>query len=179
MPTITLDASFLSRALATLVGTVAGFLFSIVVFYVSEGVKRSRDRQKIIAGLNREAAFNIGLCESWLKSIGEIRLKVASGDRVVFDYFDYSRALRIFVGEALKAGVLYDLLNDSELVELDKALRFLGPPSEQDINGKVAQWKAATIAAPEFSQALNFQTYVVNEARKAMDPLRKKTATHT
>jgi len=174
MPAIALDASFWSHALATLVGTVAGFVFSILLFYISERVKRLRDQKKVIAGLKREAAFNIGLCEAWLKAIGDIRPKVAAGDLAFFDYFDYSRALRIFVQEALRAGILYDLLSDTELVDLDKSLLFLAFYWEQDINGKIAQWKAGTIAAPDMSQALTFHEHAVTEACKALETLRCK-----
>jgi putative component of toxin-antitoxin plasmid stabilization module len=177
MPDLSLDASFWSRALATLVGTVAGFVFSIVIFYITESVKRSHERTKIVAGLNREATFNIGLCDTWLKGISELRLKVAAGNRNVFNYFDYTRALRIFVTEGLKAGILYELLSDAELVELDKALRFVGAPqSEQYINEKVAQWKVNQITPADFSAALDFHEYVIGEAKKGMTPVRDKTA---
>lgn len=176
MPGIALDPSFWSRVLATLIGTVAGFVFAIALFYITEHLKRSRDRTKIIAGLKREAAFNIGLCDVWLKAVADIRLKVAAADPAFFNYFDYSRALRIFVQEAVRAGILYDLLSDSELVDLDKSLLFLGPVSEQDINGKIAQWKAGAIATPVMSQALTFHEYAVTEARKAMERLRSKAA---
>jgi len=176
MPAVTLDASFWSRALATLVGTVAGFVFSIVLFYVSEHVKRSRERTKVVAGLKREAAFNISLCGAWLKAFGDIRLKVAAGDQAVFNYIDYTRALRIFVHEAVGAGILYDLLSDDELVEFDKSLRFFMPFSEQDINSKIQQWKTGGISAADMSQALTFHEYVVTEARKAMERLRSKAA---
>ena len=177
MPAIALDASFWSRALATLIGTVAGFVFSILLFYISERIKRSRDQKKIIAGLKREAAFNIGLCDAWLKAIQDIRLKVAAGDAAFFHYFDYNRALRIFVQEALRAGILYDLLSDTELVDLDKSLLFLAFYEEQDINGRIAQWKAGTIAPPDLSQALTFHEHAVTDARKAMETLRSKAAT--
>ena len=173
---VTLDASFWSRALATLMGTVAGFLFSIVVFYISEHVKRSRDRKKIIIGLKREAAFNLGLCDAWLKSIATVRLKLAADDHDFFNYFDYTRGLRVFVQEALRAGVLYDLLGDPDLVDLDKSLRFLSPQSEMDINGKITQWKDGAVAAADLSKALNFHEYAVTEARKAMERLGFKAA---
>ena len=132
MPSVTLDASFWSRALATLVGTVAGFVFSIALFYISEHVRRSRDRAKIVVGLRREASFNVSLCDAWLKGFSDVRLKVAAADHNFFNYFDYTRALRIFVQEAVRAGVLYHLLSDAELVDVDKSLRFLGPAAEED-----------------------------------------------
>ncbi|MFL6260880.1 MAG: hypothetical protein ACJ76Y_14320 [Thermoanaerobaculia bacterium] len=175
MSTVTLDASFWSRALATLIGTLAGFIFSIVLFYVSEHVKRSRDRTKIVTGLKREAAFNVSLCDLWLHSFADIRLKMAAGDKqAVFNYIDYTRTLRIFVQEALRAGILYDLLSDTELVDLDKILRFLNNMSEQDINAKIHQWKTGEIEAPEMSQALSLHEYVIKEGRKAMAGLHVK-----
>jgi hypothetical protein len=176
MQTITLDSSFWGRVAATLVGTVAGFVFSIFLFYISEHVRRARDRKKIIAGLMREAAFNIGMCDVWLKGLAGVRLKVAASDLSFFDYFDYTRALRIFVQEAVKAGALYDVLNDSELVDLDKGLLFLSFASEQDINSKIAQWKAGTISSADMSHAITFHEYGVTEARKAMEQLRARAS---
>lgn len=175
---MTLDSSFWSRALATLLGTVAGFLFSIALFYISERVKRRHDRAKIMAGLKRETAFNIALCDAWLKGIGDIGLKVAAGDRNIVTYFDYTRALRIFVREAVTAGVLYDLLSDDELVALDKGLLFLGDFAEQDINKKVGLWKTEGegITAADMSQTLQLHQFGISEARRAMDQLRRKVA---
>ncbi len=177
MPPLELDASFWSRALSTLVGTVAGFAFSIVLFYLSERAKRSRERAKIVAGLMREAAFNINLCEVWLATFNDIRLKMAADDlEGFFNYIDYTRALRIFTQEAMRAGLLYDLLGDKDLVELDKFLRFLLPLNEQDINAKVAGLKGGGISLPDMSKALTFHEYVVKEGRKAMEKLRARAS---
>ena len=176
MPDITLDPSFWSRALATLIGTVAGFIFSIALFYISECVKRSQEKNKLIVHVKREAAFNVGLCDGWIKSLADIRLKVAASDRAFYNYLDYTRCMRVFTQEAFKAGVIYDLLSDAELIDLDKALRFLFQTAEQDINSKITQWKATLIAAPEMSQALTFHEFAVGEARKAIACLRDKAA---
>ena len=61
-------------------------------------------------------------------------------------------------------------------MDLDKSLLFLALVSEQDINGKIAQWKANGINASEMSQALTLHEYSVAEARKAMERLLSKAA---
>lgn len=114
MPPLELDASFWSRVLSTLVGTVAGFAFSIVLFYLSSFVKRSRDRIKVISGLKREATFNSNLCDAWSSTFADIRLKMSANDRqAVFSYIDYTRALGIFTQEAVRAGAPTNSANNS------------------------------------------------------------------
>jgi hypothetical protein len=175
-PVFVLDASFWSRALATLVGTVAGFLFSIVLFYVSESVKQSRGRKRIVDGLKREAAFNLSLCDSWLVAFSDMRPKIAAGDTSFLHYIDYSRILSIFVGEALKAGILYELLTDDSLVALDKWLRYFQGHSEREINSQIEQWKAGSISPLELSQALTFNEFAVKEGQKIMKTLSQVAA---
>src|SRR5437016_8630695 len=114
---------FWQHVWSTLVGTAAGFIFAIALFYLTERIKRKRDRAKILKGLRRVLKFDLGLHESWLKGIEDARPQVAAGDQNIFVYLDYSRFLSIFIVQAVRDGILYDLLTDDELVGLDKAMR--------------------------------------------------------
>ena len=101
---------FWQHVWSTLVGTAAGFIFAIALFYLTERIKRKRDRAKILKGLRRELKFDLGLHESWLKGIEDARPQVAAGDQNIFVYLDYSRFLSIFIVQAVRDGILYDLL---------------------------------------------------------------------
>jgi hypothetical protein len=166
--------TFWERVIATLVGTVAGFLFSIALFYLTEKFKRERERTKVLKGLRRELTFNLRLLESWLRGIETARPQVAAGDQNIYLYLDYSRVLRIFVQQAASAGLLYDLLADEELVALDKALRTCDVPAEQDFMQKLQQWKDGTIDNAQMFRTLEFHKYMTEACRKAMESAAQK-----
>lgn len=52
---------FWQQVWSTLVGTIAGFVFSIALFYLTDHIKRQRERAKIIKGLRRELKFDLAL----------------------------------------------------------------------------------------------------------------------
>lgn len=169
--------TFWQQVSATLLGTFAGFAFSLVLFYLTDRFKRQHDRGKILKGLRRELAFDLALFNSWLKAIEDCRLKVASGDKNVFTYLDYTRFLSIFIGHAVREGILYDLLTDDDLVGLDKAMRSCNLASEQDFYAKVNQWKAGQISNADMSNILEFHKFIVTSSKTALDAVVTKIGT--
>lgn len=160
---------FWQQVWSTLVGTVAGFVFAIALFYLTERIKRERDRAKILKGLRRELKFDLALFESWLKGIEDARPQVAAGDRNIWLYLDYTRFLSIFIGQAVRDGILYDLLTDDELVGLDKAMRSCNPGAEQEFFTKLNQWKAGQIDNADMFKTFEFNKFVVTTSKKALE----------
>jgi len=162
---------------STLVGTVAGFAFSIVLFYMTERIKRGHDRTKILKGLRRELQFDLALCASWLKGIEDARPQVGAGDKNIFLYLDYTRVLSIFIGQAVREGILYDLLTDDDLVGLDKVLKSSNLQAEQEFFNRLNQWKAGQIDNAEMFKTIEFHKYVVGASKKALEVVAAKIAT--
>lgn len=165
---------FWQQVWATLLGTVAGFMFSIALFYLTEHIKRQRDRAKILKGLRRELKFDVSLFESWLKGIEDARPQVAAGDHNIFLYLDYTRFLSIFIGQAVRDGILYDILTDDELVGLDKAMRSCNPGAEQEFFAKLNQWKAGQVDNAEMFKIFEFHKFVVATSKKALEAVAGK-----
>lgn len=165
---------FWQQVWSTLLGTVAGFVFSIALFYLTERIKRQKDRTKILKGLRRELKFDLALFEFWLKGIEEARPQVAAGDRNIFLYLDYTRFLSIFIGQAVRDGILYDLLTDDDLVGLDKAMRSCNHVAEQEFFAKLNQWKANQIDNTEMFKTFEFHKFVVGTSKKALEVVANK-----
>jgi hypothetical protein len=159
---------------STLLGTVAGFVFSIALFYLTERVKHERDRKKILSGLKRELEFDVALHASWLKGLEEARPQVAAGDKNIFLYLEYTRILSVFLGQALRDGMLYDMLTDDELVGLDKALRNANPLAERDFTDRLEQWKTGQIDNGEMFKRLEFHKFVVGTSKTALEAVVSK-----
>lgn len=165
---------FCQQILSTLIGTIAGFIFAIALFYLTERIKRQRDRNKILSGLQRELKFDIALFESWLKGIEDARPQVAAGDQNIWLYLDYSRFLSIFIGQAVRDGLLYDLLTDDELIGLDRAMRSCNLGAEQDFFTRLNQWKAGQINNAEMFKIFEFHKFVVTTSKKALQGISAK-----
>jgi len=162
---------------ATLLGTFAGFVFSIVLFYLTERLKRQRERSKILKGLRRELAFDLALLDSWLKGIEDARPQVAAGDRNIFLYLDYTRFLSIFIQQAVREGILYGILSDAELINLDKAMKSCNLVAEQGFSTKLDQWKNGQIDNKEMFKTLEFHKYLVTTSKKTLEGITKSTVT--
>ena len=163
------ETAFWGQAAAALIGTVAGFAFSIVLVYLTEHIKRQRDRERVRKGLRRELQFDLALFTSWRAGIDDARLKVAAGDKAIYLYLDYTRVLSIFINQAVRDGLLYDLLTDDELVGLDKALRSSNPQAEQEFANRLTSWKAGEINNSEMFKTFEFHKYVVSTSKKAIE----------
>jgi hypothetical protein len=163
----------------TLVGTMAGFIFSIALFYCTEKIKQERDRRRILKNLMRELTFNLRLYDQWLKGIEQARPQVGAGDKNIFLYIDYTRIARTFIIQALPEGLLYDILADEDLLELDTALRLCNPNSVNDFSEALNQWKLGNIGNPEMFQKLEFHRRMIEEGRKAFDATARKVSAHS
>lgn len=158
----------------TLIGTISGFVFSIALFYLTDCIKRKSDRAKILKGLRRELKFDLALFDSWLKGIEDARLKVAVGDKNIYLYLDYTRFLSIFILQAVRAGILYDLLTDDDLVGLDKAMKSCNPEAEQEFTEMLTRWRTGQIDNNTIFETFEFHKFVITTSKKALDAITSK-----
>lgn len=111
-----------------------------------------------------------------MKGIEDARPQVAVGDKNIWLYLDYTRFLSIFIVQAVREGILYDLLTDDDLVGLDKAMRACNPGAEQEFAGRLNQWKAGQIDSAEMFKTFEFHKFVVTISKKALDTIAGKIA---
>ena len=164
------------HVISTLLGTLAGFLFAIALFYITEHVKRKHDREKILKGLRRELSYDLGLFDSWLKGIDTARPQVAVGDKNIFLHIGYTTVLRIFIQQAIPAGLLYDLLTDQELVELDTALRTCDSAAEKDYLDKLSAWRSGAMSNEDMFKTFEFHKHLVTRSRQALAAVSSKVS---
>jgi hypothetical protein len=159
---------------STLVGTIAGFVFSLALFYFTDRIKRRHDRMRILRGLQRELKFDLALFDSLSKGIEDARLKVAVGDKDIYLYLDYSRFLSIFIIQAVREGILYDLLTNEDLVGLDKAMRTCNAQPEKEFSDRLTLWKSGQIGNSEMFKTLEFHKFIVSTSKTALETIAAK-----
>jgi len=167
--------TFGENVCATLIGTVAGFLFSIALFYVREKVKHTREREKTIKNLRREFVYDVGLLGEWVRNLTTARAQVAAGTNV-FRTIPYTRFSRAFVQEAFRSGIIFEIFNDEEVASIDELLGFFWTGGEQFVNDKLAKWdyKREEISAKEVVDMLQFNIEKIEEHQKTLGVLVKK-----
>ena len=127
--------------LASLIGTVAGFIFSIFLFYLTEKWKRHQAKGTIIKGLKNEYEFNLSLLRQWLNVIETILRQNSSNVNNLTEHYGklkYSSYQRYFLNHYFSAGHLYDVLTSDDLVYLDAVLTHFSGFQEDFLNNIIA-----------------------------------------
>ena len=160
--------SYWTKMSASMIGTVAGFIFSICLFYITESVKRKRAKEGALKGLQREFDYNVALLDSWKSMIDKAVAQVASGDHQVFEFFPYSRYSRLFTQQAFAAGLIFEVLGDDEAIALEDILRFFSAETESFLNAQIRAWNEGNIDAKETLRTLHYNADMITKNRKAL-----------
>lgn len=123
--------AFWEQTLSTLIGVIAGFVFSIIVFYLTEKWKNSRINQDLSSNLQKEFEFNINFLEKYKTEFEKLIRKISTNDKRHFIIFRFSKLQRLFLLEAFNKGLLYKYLKSEEINELDSMLSYFTATMDQ------------------------------------------------
>jgi hypothetical protein len=164
--------SYWGKVSATLIGTVAGFIFSIFLFYLTESVKKKRAKEATLKSLQREFEYNIALIDSWKPSMDKAITQIAAGDQQVFEWFPFSRFSRIFTQQAFAAGLIFEVLNNEQAIALEDVLRFFSYDNETYVNNQIRDWKSGTLDQKEALRSMHYNQEMLVKYRKELASLK-------
>ena len=164
--------SYWSKVSATLIGTVAGFIFSIGLFYITESIKRKRAKEGTLRSLQREFEYNVALLDTWKPLIDKAITQIAANDHQVFEFLPFSRFSRVLTQQAFAAGLILEILNNDEAIALEDILRFFSYDAENVVNSKVREWNEGLLDQKEAIRMLHFNSEMIVKYRKALSTIR-------
>lgn len=123
--------TFWEQTSSTLIGVIAGFIFSIVLFYLTERWKNSRINKDLSNNLQKEFDFNINFLENYKDDFDKLIRKITANDKQVFTIFRFDKLQRLFILEAFNKGLLYKYLTSEEINDLDSMLNYFLPAMNQ------------------------------------------------
>ena len=92
--------TFWEQTWSTLIGVIAGFVFSIFLFYLTERWKNSRVNKDLSGNLQKEFDFNINFLENYKDDFDKLIKKITVNDKQLFTIFRFDRLQRLLILEA-------------------------------------------------------------------------------
>ncbi|MCX6841319.1 MAG: hypothetical protein NTX53_03405 [candidate division WOR-3 bacterium] len=161
-----------SQSLAsTLVGTVAGFVFSILLFYLSENWRRRHAKTVLMRNLRKELEFDIEHAASLLDVLQGTTAKVATGEKDLMPYFQYEVFQSFYLGQVYREGYLYDAFDMKSVRSIDEMFRFL-QNAGANVNKSIEDFKSGTREANEVRRDIEFHIAKLKEYRDLLHSLR-------
>ena len=166
--------TFDQQILATFIGSVLGFIFAIVLFYITEKIKQKKAMSETKKNLKREFGFNISLLTEWTTKLDKVLRQVTADDHDVFEYFRYSDFQRVFIHTAFQQGILYDSFSDDDFYTLNSILIHFFRETETYLALYISRWKNKDITKKEMLQLFEFEKDKVSKYLKVLKNLREK-----
>lgn len=125
---------FTQQVIANITGVVIGFLFSIMLFYLTEKWKRASERKTALQNVAREMGYNIGLLERMRDQIGDLLQDISVGadsKPTLYKNFSFGKLQKLFVIEAFNRGILYEILSPEDINNFDAMLSFFDKGTDE------------------------------------------------
>lgn len=148
---------FGEQILATLIGSFAGFVLAIILFYITEKIKNSSTKTGILKSLKREFQYNLALIDEWLNNIDKILRQITANDLQVYSYLKYSGFQLFFLQTAFQWGILYNLVENEDIGKLNNILSHCSLLTENYVMDKINLWKSRQIDQKEALSIFEFQ----------------------
>lgn len=126
---------------ASFMGTFFGFIFALILFFVTNNLISRRNKKNLRKHLKRELEYDISLISEWIEEIGKILRKVTSSDLKVFSYLQYSYFQSYFMQEAFKTGLMYNSLDNDDISQLNRILVRCNMAGERHVNSYIQEWQ--------------------------------------
>ena len=169
--------NFIEQIAASFIGTFFGFIFAIILFYITNKILEIRNKKVLLKHLKREFEYDISQIKGWIEEIDKILRKITANDSNVFSYLKYSYFARSFIQQAFNSGILYNKLNDEEISNLNTILSHCDLGFEGYINSLITQWKSSSIEQKEVLSKFEYEKEALSKYQKELAEFIKKTKT--
>ena len=166
--------SFGEQISASFIGTFFGFIFAIILFFITNKIIESRNKRMLLKYLKREFEYDISLMQEWVNEIDKILRKITANDSNVFSYLKYSYFSRAFMQQAFNSGIMYKKLNNEEILQLNTILLHCDIASEGYINSLITQWKSGSIDQKDVLFKFEFEKDSLTQYKRQLDDIIKK-----
>ena len=163
--------TFKEQIIASCIGTFFGFIFAIVLFFITNFIQQLLVKISFRAYLKREFKYNISLLKEWIDEIDKVLRKITAEDKQVYSYLKYSFFQRYFMQESFKLGIMYKLFDNEDIFSLNKVLLHCDIGMEQYVNSLIDRWKKGEIKRQEALDAFEFQKEELKEYKKHLEKL--------
>jgi hypothetical protein len=166
--------TFGQQVLASFIGTTFGFAFAILLFLITNAIRRFFERKTLRKHLKREFEYDISLLQEWIEEIEKILRKITANDPAVFSYLRYTFFQRTFMQEAFRTGMMYNSLNNEDISNLNTVLLHCDLGIEQYVNSFIKQWQTGQLGQQEALRKFEFEKDELGKYKKRLQKILQK-----
>lgn len=166
--------TFEQQIIATFIGALAGFIFSISLFYLTEKWKNNKANKDLSDNLQKELDYNSNFIEGYKEDFEKLIRKITANDRQIFTIFRFNKLQRLFLLEAFNKGLLYKYLSADEINKLDAMLDYFTISMNQIHYGYVEDYRNNMVSQQISLQRFEMNKDLLEEYLKLVKTLKEK-----
>ena len=166
--------TFGQQVIATLIGTVSGFLLSICLFYLKEKWTRHSALKLLQKNVINEIDFNIKLLSQVLNDLKKCIEKVTVNDQLVYCNVNYGRFGRFFLQSYYQSGYISDKWDLNDIDKLDHILIYYNVGSDTYVLHGLENWRNGSLDQRETLSTLGFERDNLEKHIQELSDLKSK-----
>ena len=147
---------FIKQAAPIFSAALLAFMFSLVIFYVTERLKRKTERKEMLRNVYREIRFNLNFLDKYKIELDRLVQKVIANDQNVSHFFKFGKLQRTFLLNAFDKGLLYEVLTDEEINTIDSMIGFFFKDTDNFLASKLSEFKDSEVTTSDMLHRLQW-----------------------
>lgn len=171
---IDVQMKFWNQVTATLIGTIAGFLFSLALFWVKERFKQNRLIKHLVINLKYELEYNLNLFKKYSKRVSECIEAINSDKKDTYLTLDYNFVASYFSIQFYREGLARRYLHYEDMKRWNDIVSNHSAGTEQHVMDVVESWRKSEIEKDKVFSALKHERDQLNYAIEMIEYLKTK-----
>ena len=166
--------TFWQSVFSVFIGTVFGFIFSIVLFYITNIWRSKKAKEALEKSLIKEFEYNISFFRQLIEKLNKSIEKISSDDTELHFFLNYVYYQRLFLQSYFQQGYLYDKLDPDDIILLDNILNHISVYGGDYINNNIQLWEEGQITKQKANQVLGYERDTMEKFLKNIQTTKEK-----
>lgn len=168
------NVSLGQQIVATFIGAFFAFLFSLVLFYLTEWLRNKIANKNLIKNLQSELDYNISFLEKYREDFDMMLGRIAADNKQVFMIFRFYKLQRLFTLGAFNKGLLYQYLTVDEIAELDAMLTYFNTATDANTRNTLDKFMKGIITKQDAHRFFEYDKKQIGKYIKFLKSLKEK-----
>lgn len=171
---VDVQMTFWNHVTATLIGTIAGFIFSLALFWLKERLKQNRLINHLVTNLKYELEYNLNLFKKYSARVSECIEAINSDKKDVYLTLDYNFVASYFSIQFYREGLARRYLHYEDMKRWNDVVSNHSAGTEQYVMDVVESWRKSEIEKDKVFSALKHERDQLNYAIEMIEYLKAK-----
>ena len=156
--------SFWEQAGATVIGVVAGFLFSLALFWIKENISYKKKKENILKGLRFEFDYNLNIFKKYLEQVEECISAIGANSKKTYLKLNYELIFIYFAKQFYQEGLIIKYLPVEGVKRWNDFLGNCSVGSDEYIDNELEKWRKSKIDQEDIFKSLKLEKNHLKDA---------------